>query len=308
MKPGQLGWKSIALLLLLALIWGGNMAAIKFASRDLAPLFMAGLRSVVASLCLLIWMKSQGMALFPSQALAGHGLAVGLLFGGEFAMIYVGLGYTLASHTVVLVYTAPFFVALGAHWWLPGDRLGAAKLAGLAVAFAGVAFLFLGNPGSLIGGGLLGDAMSLAAGLLWAATTLYIKRFLVGRVTAVHTLFYQLAFSAPFLLLLSLAYEDKVVLGGDWTTVANLFYQCIIVAFLSFLAWFRMVDRYPVSVLHGFTFFTPILGVFLSGVILLGEPLTQELVAAMALVSLGMALVNRQATRPSSPTRTSSSS
>ncbi|MBW1852781.1 MAG: EamA family transporter, partial [Deltaproteobacteria bacterium] len=53
----QLRWKPIAVLLVLALIWGAGMAIIKIGSRELAPLFMAGLRSLVAGFCLFIWMK-----------------------------------------------------------------------------------------------------------------------------------------------------------------------------------------------------------------------------------------------------------
>ncbi|MFH1034207.1 MAG: DMT family transporter [Pseudomonadota bacterium] len=294
MGQGQLAWSTIALLLLLSVIWGANMAAIKLASQDMSPLFMAGLRSLVASLCLWAWLRRRGLAVFPSARQAWHGLVVGILFGAEFACIYVGINHTLASRTVLLVYTAPFFVALGAHFWLGDDRLVMAKALGLLLAFAGVGTLFVGGGQTLAGGQLLGDALSLLAGVLWAATTLYIKRFLVGQARPVQTLFYQLAFSVPLLFLCSLIWEPRALLGFSWLLAGSLFYQCIIVAFLSFLWWFRLVDRYPVSLLHGFTFFTPILGVFLSGVILLGEPLTARLLVALGLVSLGMVLVNRQ--------------
>jgi drug/metabolite transporter (DMT)-like permease len=291
---GRLGPGVVALLLLLAMIWGANMAAVKVASRDMSPLFMAGLRSTVAGLCLLVWMRLKGMTIFPDLAMVGHGLVVGLAFGAEFAFIYVGLNHTLASHTVVLVYTAPFFVALGAHWWLPGDRLDLTKLGGLVLAFSGVATLLAGGSDPLAGGSLTGDMMALIAGVLWAATTLYIKGFMAGRASAVHILFYQLLFSAPLLFLCSLVWEDQAWRGGGWTLAANLFFQCVVVAFLSYLAWFRLVNRYPVSLLHGFTFFTPVFGVFLSGVLLLGEPLTLRLSLCLGLVSLGMVLLNRQ--------------
>ena len=63
----QLRWKPIAVLLVLALIWGANMAIIKIGSRELTPLFMAGLRSLVAGFCLFIWMKAMGITIFPSN-------------------------------------------------------------------------------------------------------------------------------------------------------------------------------------------------------------------------------------------------
>jgi drug/metabolite transporter (DMT)-like permease len=123
MYHAQLRWQPIAVLLILAMIWGANMAIIKIGARDLAPLFMARLRSFVASLCIYIWMKAKGITVFPSKSVLLHGLVIGLLFGFEFSLIYVGLGYTLASRTYILLYTAPFFVALEAHFFLKGDRL-----------------------------------------------------------------------------------------------------------------------------------------------------------------------------------------
>ncbi len=172
MYRAQLHWKPIAALMLLALIWGANMAFIKFAAREMAPLFMVGLRSAVASVVVLLWMKARGLQIFPSWIVVGHGIVVGVLFAAEFALIYVGLQRTLASRTYILVYTAPFFVALGAHFFLQGDRLNVWKMIGLIIAFAGVTLLFTRGFGTLTVRTLPGDLMALVAGALWGATTL----------------------------------------------------------------------------------------------------------------------------------------
>lgn len=294
MDHTQLSWKPIAVLLALALIWGANWALVKIGARDLAPLFMAFVRSLGASVCLYIWMRGKGMVIFPSRIVLFHGVMVGLLFGLEFALVYVGLEYTLASRLYVLLYTSPFFAALGAHFLLPGDRLHLWKTAGLIVAFFGVVVLFADNLGGFSWATLPGDLLCLAAGAMWAATTLYIKKFLAYRAVPLQTLFYQVFFSVPLLFVLSLALENPMIKGFSWTAGFSMFYQTIIVAFLSFLVWFDMIHRYPVSLIHAFVFFTPIAGVVISGSIILGEPLTFNLLAALVLVSLGMALVNRR--------------
>ena len=192
MYKGQLHWKPIAALLLLALVWGANMAVIKIGNQEIAPLFMAGLRSAVASVCLYIWMKAKGIVLFPSKIVVLHGVAVGLIFGVEFGLIYVGLEYTLTSRVYILLYTAPFFAALQAHFFLDKDRLNLWKAIGLLLAFGGVATLFAKNFGTLSLATLPGDLMILAAGALWASTTVYIKRYLAHRTVSLQTLFYQL--------------------------------------------------------------------------------------------------------------------
>lgn len=296
----QLQWQPIVVLLILTLIWGANMAVVKIGARELPPLFMAGFRSLVAGLCLYIWMRKKGIAPFPSKNLLAHGIVTGLLFGAEFGLIYVGLGYTLASRTYILVYSAPFFVAFGAHFLLTGDRLNRWKIAGLLVAFTGIVVLFIKDLGTFSLGALPGDIMALLAGAVWGATTIYIKKYLSYRTVPLQTLFYQVLFSAPPLLFMSLILEDPVSASLTWMSGFSLFFQCIIVAFLSYLVWFELIHRYPVSLLHAFTFFAPVFGVFLSGALILGEAMSGRLILALILVSLGTLLLNRRPGRPAS--------
>ena len=294
MYRAQLRWQPIAILLLCALTWGANMAIVKMAFRELEPLFMAGLRSLVASACLYVWMRAKGIGVFPSKGILFHGMVIGFLFGLEFALIYVGLKYTLASRMFVLLYTAPFFVALGAHLFLKGDRLNPWKAWGLVLAFVGIVALFSKDLGSFSFSALPGDLLALAAGFVWAVTTLYIKKYLAYQTVPLQTLFYQVFFSAPLLFLMSLVLENPTFSNLSWFGAFSLFYQCIIVAFLSYLAWFELIHRYPVSLLHAFSFFTPVFGVFLSGALILGEFIGPNLILALTLVSVGMVLVNRQ--------------
>jgi len=294
MYRAQLRWQPIAILLVLALIWGANMAIIKIGARELPPLLMAALRSAVASACLYVWIRTKKISLFPSLNVLVHGIVVGLLFGSEFAFIYIGLQHTLASRTYVLLYTTPFFVAVAAHFLLEKDRLNPWKAAGLVFAFAGVVTLFMKDLGSFSLNTLPGDLMILTAGLLWASTTIYLKKYLAQRTIPLQTLFYQVFFSAPLLFVLSLVLEDTVVSHLSWVAGFSVFYQCIIVAFLSYLVWFELIHRYPVSLLHGFSFFTPVFGVFLSGALIMGEVITPALLMSLALVSVGMVLVNRR--------------
>ena len=288
----QLRWQPIAVLLIIAMIWGGNMAFVKLAIRDITPLFMAAIRSLVAAACLCIWMKAKGLALFPSRIIIFHGLVAGLLFGAEFGLIFVGLKYTLASRGSVILYVAPFVAAIGAHFFLIDDRFNRWKGCGLMLAFGGLVVLFMKKLGTLSFQALPGDILFLIAGAAWGATTVYIKKYLASRAEPLQVLFFQLLFSAPFLFGLSLIFEDRVVSGFSPLTAFSMFYQCIIVAFLSYLAWFVLVSRYPVSLLHAFSFFTPVFGVIISGILILGEPIGANLILALVMVSAGMVLVN----------------
>lgn len=73
--------------------------------------------------------------------------------------------------------------------------------------------------------------------------------------------------------------------------IGALVFQILAVASVSYLAWFWMMTRYPVSRLSAFSFLTPVFGV-LCGTIYLDEPLSLALVAALGLVATGIYLVN----------------
>jgi len=126
---------------------------------------------------------------------------------------------------------------------------------------------------------------------LWGATTLYIKKFMANRVEPIHTFLYQLVFSIPILLIVSIILEPKWIYKIDPYIVASLFYQSVIIAFITYLVWFKLIHNYSVSRLSAFTFFTPIFGV-LFGILFLHEELTVSLMIGLPMVSMGIFLVN----------------
>lgn len=287
----KLDAKAAILLTALCLIWGLNAVAIKYSNEGIAPLFGAGLRSVIATVCLMIWMSRKRLGFFPGRLI--DGLIVGFLFGVEFGLLYLALLYTTASSASILLYTTPFFHALGAHFFLIGDRLSWNKAAGLILSFVGILILLrshLGLPSKLQ---ITGDLLAISAAVLWALTTVYIKRRLVTAVSPYHTLFYQILFSIPILFLLSFIFRETPVHRVDWLILLSVAYQGILVAFVSYLGWFFLVHSYPVSRLSAFSFLTPVFAT-LAGVGLLNEPLTLRLIVSLTLVSIGIYIVNRK--------------
>ena len=290
-EKDKLDIRAAAILCVLCLVWGINSVAIKFGNTGIDPIFAAGLRSIIASVCLFCWMKFRKKKLFPARQI--DGIVVGLLFGIEFGMLYCSMLYTSAASAFLLLYTTPFFHAIGAHMFLKNDRLSFVKLTGLILSFSGILVLMSKYIGKPMAADLIGDLLALAAAIVWAATTIYIKVRLVGKVSPHNTLFYQVVFSIPVLLVLSFIFKEAPIRQIDWLISLSIAYQGIIVAFVSYLIWFHMVHVYPVSRLSAFTFLTPIFAA-LAGIVLIHEPITMRLVIALVLVSAGIYVINRQ--------------
>jgi len=283
--------KAVVILIIVTLLWGFNHPAIKISNQGVSPIFASTLRSIVASICGLIYCLRKGEKVFHKDVMLFHGVMVGLLFGVEFACIYFGLLYTDAARSVLFVYLSPFVVAIGAHFFLKGDRLTFLKILGLVLAFTGIFVVFGGRPKTAKAGMYFGDILQIAAGVLWGATTLYIKKFMAKKVEPINTFFYQLFFSIPILLVVSIILEPKWIYKVDPYVVGSLFYQSVIIAFITYFVWFKLIHEYSVSRLSAFTFLTPIFGV-LFGVFFLHEELTVSLMIGLPLVSAGIFLVN----------------
>jgi drug/metabolite transporter (DMT)-like permease len=293
--PGHLDARAGAVMTLLCLIWSLQQISLKAIANQASPMLMVALRSAVALVLLALLMRRRGEMLARERWKAG--LAVGALFGLEYLLVAEALRLTGASHVVVFLYTAPIFSALGLHMRLPAERMGPQQVAGIGVAFAGMALAFLGG-GSVAAGGadpraLLGDGLALLAGAAWGATTVTIRCSNLASAPATETLMYQLLGAMALLL------------PGSWLTGqsrfepsaivwAHLGFQSLVVSFASFLAWCWLLRRYLASRLGVFSFLTPLFGVVL-GVRLLGEPLEIAFVTGSAMVLVGIGLVSGRA-------------
>jgi drug/metabolite transporter (DMT)-like permease len=290
---GRLPVSAGLILVVLCFLWGAQAVSIKFSNQGMPPLMAGALRSLVAGI--LVWayacMKGRGVA-FPAGQ-TRHALVIGLLFGMEFLFVYWGLAFTPASRSAIFLYTHPFWVALGAHFFLKGDRLTAAKFIGLVLAFGGVVAVFQARSPELPRLYWVGDLMELSAAIFWAATTLYIKR-ISEKISLDHfqTLFAQLIYSFPVLALGSVLFELPADLDLSLVVCAALIFQSVVVAFASYLVWFWLIHRHTVSRLAAFTFMAPLFAVILGGLVL-NEPVTLLVWVALACVAGGVYVVNR---------------
>jgi drug/metabolite transporter (DMT)-like permease len=290
--PQPIGPGAAASLVGLCAIWALGQIAIKVGNEGISPLWQAGLRSLAATLVIGTWLVLRGTALRPSRGAGAWSLVMGVVFAVEFVFLYVGLSLTAAARGTLLLYTAPFFVAIGGHRLLR-DPLTPARIAGLALAFAGVIVALSDHGDGVAHGDWRGDLMCLAAGAAWAATTLIIKGTSLAAEPPERTLFVQLAISAVLLLAASAAAGEAGVHAATPLVWAAFAWQVLAVASFSYLGWFVMVQRHSPAKVSAFTFLTPLFGVALA-TLLLDEPLTASLVAAAALIAAGIWLVNRR--------------
>jgi len=293
-RKDHLDTLAISLLLVCCIFWGFQQILIKTTVSEVPPLWQASLRFIGATALLGLWCAVRGVKLFERDGTWRGGLLAGLLFAGEFSCLYLGLRDTTASRLTVFLYTSPFVVALFLPRLVPSERMRPTQWSGLLVAFCAVSVAFSEGFGSAASSRQLrGDALALAAGVLWGLTTLVIRASALSTASAEKTLFYQVAVTAVVAPLLSLALGETPSLHYSTYAWGSLAAQTVIGAFASYLTWMWLLRHYPATRVSSFTFLTPLCALIF-GVALLNEPLTARLVTALCGVAVGIVLVNRR--------------
>jgi O-acetylserine/cysteine efflux transporter len=173
-------------------------------------------------------------------------------------------------------------------WFVFGDRLGWRRLAGMAIAFGGVA-LIAGEPRTAAA--LPYAAMMLGATFLWALANIQLKR--MGQFDGLAVTGWMSAISAPQLLVLSLLLEHgqaavfSVAAWRYWVAIA---YNAIVVMIISWLMWYWLLKRHSVIQTIPFTLVTPVFGV-IGAVVLVGESFDWQRAIGSAITLIGVAII-----------------
>ncbi len=284
-----------AIMLGLTFSWGVNGVAAKLSYSGFDPVFISIARSLIGGAFVVAWCRLRGIALFTLDGTGVAGALAGFLFGVEFLLLYIGLDHTTVARSTLLVNTMPFWVLVGGHFLL-GEPITVRKLVGLVLAFAGLVAVFSDKLNAGGADTMVGDLLSLAAGLAWALTNIVIKRSKhLTSTSAEKLLLYQLA-GAAIVGSIAIPFAGPMIRNVSTLPVLSLLFQSIYIVAFTYVLWFWLLRRYPASGLASFTFLTPAFGVLCGG-ILLGEHLSLRIFLALGLIAAGLIIVNRPAKR-----------
>ena len=147
------------------ILLGLNQALVKIVNDGFAPVFQAGLRSacaIVPVLAFALWARRR---LSIRDGSLAPGLANGLLFSGEFCLLFLAIDLTTVARASMFFYTMPIWLAIVAHFLLPGEKLTPAKVVGLILAICGVGLALIGDRETSPNASLLGDLAAILAAL-----------------------------------------------------------------------------------------------------------------------------------------------
>lgn len=158
-----------------AVLWGTSFPAIKIGLEFVDPYMFGFLRMLLASVLtfLIVFLTKNFDVSLAKERLIWY---LGLLNGFSYLIQYVGMNYTTASKSSLLVNLSAVWVAV-LSWLILKERFSKKKMSGIVLGIIGVFLVTTNlNPLELTQGMILGDGLVFLAGISWSFFMVYNKR------------------------------------------------------------------------------------------------------------------------------------
>ena len=285
-------------LLSLSVLWGGSFFFAKVAIGELGPLTVVFARVALAALALDIVVVAARTNPFRRDAPWRAYFLMGFLNNVlPFSLIFWGQTHIASGLASILNATTPLFTLLVAHFLTEDEKIDPAKVAALLAGFAGVAVLI--GPGMLVdGASAWGELACLGAALSYAFAGVYGRRFKILKIAPIEAAAGQVTASTVLILPIMLAVEQPWTLPASpslavWAALLGL---ALLSTALAYILYFRILAAAGATTLLLVTFLIPVTAVLL-GAAVLGERLAPRQFAGMALIGLGLAVIDGRIAR-----------
>jgi drug/metabolite transporter (DMT)-like permease len=287
-----------ALLVTLALLWGGSYFYIAIAIKVLPAFVIVAFRVTVGAALLYVAVRATGASMPRDAASWRAYFVMGFLNNVvPFSLIAWAQSHVESGLAAILNATTPLFAVVLAHYLTGDERMTAGRIAGLIIGFAGVVVMI--GPDALGGmsADLLAELALLTASVFYAVSPIYARRF--GRAGHAPIVSATGQFAAAAVMMLPLA----LVIDRPWTLPmpgldvwAALIALATLSSAVAYIIYYRILKTAGAVNLLLVTFMVPV-GAILLGAIFLHERLAAADFAGMGLIALGLAAIDGRVLR-----------
>lgn len=275
-----------ALLLVLAVLWGGSYTFIKLGVETIPPLTLIAARTLIAGLVLLMVIRWRGLRLprdlatwrlFVVQACLNSVVPFTLIAWAE-RSVDAGLATILSS-------TSPIFVVLLSCLSASAERLPRLRLAGIAAGLAGTVLIVGRQAMSGFGEQLWAQLALVAASICYGGAALFGRSF--KGLDPIMPAAGSLLCGAFVLLPLSLVLDRPWTLSPSVQSIQALVALSLVSTALAFVIYFRLIARLGSVATTSVAYLRVPTGVLI-GMVFLGEALVPTAWAGLVLVIAGV--------------------
>lgn len=278
------------------LLWSSAFAGVKIGLEYATPLQFAGTRFFISGLLVL----PLAIRINPSyfRIVRDH-IKMILLFAFlqtflQYTMFYTGINMIPGAVAAIVIGSQPLFIALVAHFLMPGDRMTLKKTIAILFGILGVVLVSFGkDPGSISGNiALLGIILMLGINILSGFTNVLVASE-KGKIPPLVISSASMIIGGAALFLFSIPFE-----GLNFEPKPLPYYLSL--AWLSLLSavaisiWITLLKRpgMVVSDLNLWKFLIPLFGAVLSWILLPGEKPEWLSITGMLIITASLVILN----------------
>ena len=274
------------MLAVLSLVWGYSWVTNKIGILLSSPFDFAAMRVVVGAIGLFLLMLIQGRPIRfehgKFNALIGLLQTCVFFLLTSWAVLHAGAG-----KTAVLVFIMPFWTLLLA-WIFLGERIQGLQWLAVALAFAGLVLIL--SPWKFHGS-LFSSLLGVSAGIIWAITSILIKRYSKDHTLDVFSMTaWQLVIGAVPLIVVAWAVPAPPI-QWSWVLIACLSFSGFVATALGWMIWLYILDVLPAGTASLSTLAIPVITV-VGAAIQLGEYPEPHEIQGMLLIAAALALLS----------------
>ena len=282
-----------AILVTLALIWGGAFLFINIAVHHVPPLTYVWLRLSVAAAAMWVFLKVRGYSLGLPRQVWGSIFLLALLNNAlPFTLFGWGQTHIASGLAAILNATTPIWGVIVAHLLTRDERVSPRKIAGVLLGFGGVATMIGPTLLANIGTDAVAQLACITASLSYALAAVWARRFKALGLSPMSVTTGQLTAGAAMMLPLALLVDQPWTQPfpplGAWGAIVALALMCT--AF-GYVLYFRLIDSAGATNALLVTLLVPPVAILL-GAVFLGETLAPQDFAGLALIALGLAAID----------------
>lgn len=282
----------VAVIALSGLLWGTSFVAMKVGLEYVDPYSFAFLRLVMAfvfSAAFLFLRERPKLNVLRDWRI----WVLGILNGAGFVLQFVGISYTTATRTALIVNSNVAFTAL-LSWRLLHEQIGLGGFAALPLALLGVFLLTTGGDlGALVGGQATGDLLVLMSGLVWSVFLVLNKKIVTEKDSSVSQM------AAWVMLVTAISIAPVALIFGKvssavlpWEAWGAIVFTAVVCTFIPYLL-FTKAQRSVGATLSALVLLIEVVVAIVSSALILGEQLAIGSGLGAVLVCASIILASR---------------
>jgi drug/metabolite transporter (DMT)-like permease len=287
-----------ALLLVLAVVWGGSYFYVGVAIKVLSPLDIVAFRVGLGALLLYLIVRLSGASMPRDRATWGAFFVMGITNNViPFNLIAWAQSHVASGLAAILNATTPLFAVVLAHYLTKDERMSPLRVAGVVIGFGGVIIMIGPDAVASATADLLADLALLLASIFYAFSPIYGRRFSRSGLSPMVAATGQFTAAAAVTIPLALIVDHPWTLPMPGLQVwGALFGLGAISSALAYIIYYRLLATAGAVNLILVTFLVPATAILL-GAIFLGEHLAANHFLGMACIGLGLAAIDGRLVR-----------